>query len=66
MSNSIENSENVIELNNAKTVLDNVKSNQDSIPIHFLTLVQGNKFGGVDITDSNIENNARFIVDLWD
>ncbi len=66
MSNSIENSENVIELNNAKTVLDNVKSNQDSIPVRFLTLVQGNKFGGVDISDSNIENNSRFIVDLWD
>ena len=56
--------ENVIELNNAKAVLDSVTSNQDSIPVCFLTLVQGNKFGGINITDSNIENNSRFIVDL--
>lgn len=66
MSKSIKDNENAIELNNAKTVLDNVTSNQDSIPVRFLTLVQGNKFGGINITDSNIENNSRFIVDLWD
>lgn len=55
-----------IELNNAKTVLENAKANKNNFDGKFLTIVQGNSFSGVNITDSNIKNNSRFIIDLWD
>ena len=55
-----------IELNNAKTVLDSLQSKENFSQELFLTMVQGNTYSDVDITDSNIKNNSHFIVNLWD
>lgn len=67
MSNRLKtNEENFINLNNANIVLESLESQEKGLQEQFLTMVQGNTFGGVDITDSNIKNNSRFIIDLWD
>lgn len=67
MSNRLKtNEENFINLNNASIVLESLESQEKGFQERFLTMVQGNTFGGVDITDSNIKNNSRFIIDLWD
>lgn len=60
------NIENQITLNNANTVISKFKSQGTDYEDSFLTMVQGNSFGGVDISESNIRNNSNFIVDLWD
>lgn len=60
------NIENQITLNNANTVIDKFKSQGTDYEDSFLTMVQGNSFGGVDISESNIRNNSNFIVGLWD
>jgi len=52
-------------LNNAQLVLEKLSGEKTSQE-KFLTMVQGNSFGGVDITDSSIKNNSNFIVNLWD
>lgn len=67
MNNRLEISgEKIINLNNANTVLERLQSKEKGFQERFLTMVQGNTFGGVDITDSNIRNNSQFIIDLWD
>lgn len=55
----------VLAFNNARAVLDDLQSEREDCQEQFLTMVQGNAFSGVTITDSNIGNNSRFIVDLW-
>lgn len=57
---------NQITFNNAKVIVDRLKSEGTDYEEKFLTMVQGNTFGGVDISESNIRNNSQFIVDLWD
>lgn len=52
-------------LNNAHLVLEKL-SGETTSQEKFLTMIQGNSFGGVDITDSSIKNNSDFIVNLWD
>lgn len=67
MKNGMEiSTESCITLNNADNVIENLKSKTKDCEDDFLTMVQGNSFGGVDISESNIENNAKFIVELWD
>lgn len=58
--------ENTIKLNNVDAVIERLKSQESDYEESFLTMVQGNTFGGVEISESNICNNSRFIVDLWD
>lgn len=66
MKNETKVSNDEISLNNAAAVLEKLKSRDSDLEGDFLTMVQGNTFGGVDISESNIHNNSRFIVDLWD
>lgn len=54
-----------ITLNNGKTIIDKFKSQETDYEDTFLTMVQGNSFGGVEISDENIHNNSQFIVNLW-
>lgn len=60
------NEENFINLNNGSVVLESLESQEKGFQEQFSTMVQDNTFGGVDITDSNIKNNSRFIIDLGD
>lgn len=53
-------------LNNAHVIVDKFESQKEDYAETFLTMVQGNNYSDVDITDSNISNNAHFIVGLWD
>lgn len=55
-----------IVLNNAHSIVKKFETQGNDFEENFFTLVQGNKYTRVDVTDSNISNNARFIVDLWD
>lgn len=55
-----------IELNNAQDVLDYFSS-EDSVNTNgFLTMVQGNTYSDVEITDDNIKNNSSFVMSIWD
>ena len=60
------NIENHITLNNANAVIDNLKSRGMDYEDSFITMRQGNSYGGVNISESNIHNNSNFIVGLWD
>lgn len=60
------NTENNIIFNNANALIDKLKAQGTDYDESFLTMVQGNSFNGVETSESNIHNNARFIVDLWD
>ena len=55
-----------ISLNNAQKVLEVFSSGDVSAYEDFLTMLHGNSFNGVNITEANINNNSRFVVDLWD
>lgn len=55
-----------LKLNNAGEILDKLQAHGSESSLRFLTMVQGNTYSDVKITDSNIKNNSRFIVDLWD
>lgn len=56
-----------IELNNADFLVDKFASKQKGVyNDKFLTMLQGNTYSDVDITDSNIRNNSHFITNLWD
>lgn len=57
--------ENQIVFNNGKAVVDKFISQETDYEDTFLTMVQGNSFGGVEISDDNILNNSEFIVNLW-
>lgn len=52
--------------NNADKVIKDLKEKAQSFDGKFFTMVQGNSFGGVSVSDSNIRNNSQFITDLWD
>lgn len=55
-----------IELNNAQGVLDYFSSEDSVNPNGFLTMVQGNTYSDVEITDDNIKNNSSFVMSIWD
>ncbi len=59
-------SESVLTLNNAEDVLLSMQSPAESDQDLFLTMVQGNAYNEVMITDSNIKGNSKFILDMWD
>lgn len=54
-----------ITFNNADVVLDKLKSKETESEETFSTMVQGNTYKDVIISEKNIENNSKFIVDLW-
>lgn len=58
--------ESVLTLNNAEDVLLSIQSPAESDKGLFLTMVQGNAYSEVVITDSNIMGNSKFIMDIWD
>lgn len=60
------NTESHIVFNNADAVIDKLKFQGTDYEESFLTMVQGNSYGGVEISESNIHNNSHFIVELWD
>ena len=53
-----------IVLNNAHSIINKFETQGDEFAENFLTLVHGNKYSDVSVTDSNISNNAQFIVNL--
>lgn len=55
-----------IQLNNAQQVLNNLQECNNSSEQH-LTMVEAQGSGtGPAITDDNIHNNSKFVVNLWD
>ena len=55
-----------IQLNNAQQVLKTLQEHIDS-PEQHLTMVEAQGSGDtLAITDENIHNNSKFLVDLWD
>ncbi|MBQ8625955.1 MAG: hypothetical protein IJ419_07335 [Agathobacter sp.] len=55
-----------IQLNNAQQVLNNLQECSSSLEQH-LTMVEAQGSGNEPvITDSNIHNNSKFVLDLWD
>lgn len=66
MANNTEIETNDYIFNNAELLVEKYTSQSTDIDENFFTMVQGNTFGGVTISDSSIKNNARFIVDLWE
>lgn len=60
------NTENHIIFNNANALINKLKAQGTDYEESFLTMVQGNSFSDVEISEPNIHNNAQFIVDLWD
>ncbi len=59
-------SESVLTLNNAEDVLLSMQSPAKNNQNLFLTMVQGNAYNEVVITDTNIKDNSKFILDMWD
>lgn len=55
-----------IQFNNARSVVERLEAQKGEFVENFLTKVQGNTYSDVSISESNIVNNAKFIVDLWD
>ncbi len=53
------------DFNNADSVIEELEAKDLDYKNGFLTMVQGNTFGGVNISDENIRNNSHFIVNLW-
>lgn len=53
-------------LNNADEILKKLNSQKSDYEENFFTMVQGNSFCGVDISESSIHDNSHFIVGLWD
>lgn len=58
--------DNNIQLNNARSVVERLEAQKGEFVENFLTMVQGNTYSDVSVSESNIVNNAKFIVDLWD
>lgn len=55
-----------IQLNNAQQVLNTLQEHTNS-PEQHLTMVETQGPGNAPaITDNNIHNNSKFLVDLWD
>ena len=55
-----------IELNNGSAVVAKIEASGEALISEFFTMVQGNSFGGVQLSDTNVQNNSKFIADLWD
>ena len=55
-----------IKLNNAQDVLNFFSADNTVAQEGFLTMVQGNAYSDVEITENNIKNNSNFIVSIWD
>ena len=55
-----------ITLNNGNAVVEKLASQGDKHEDVFFTVVQGNSFGGVHLSDENIHDNSKYIADLWD
>lgn len=51
---------------NAQDVLERILSSHGDRQGKFLTMVQGNTYSDVKITDTNIKGNSDFILDIWD
>lgn len=58
--------DNNIQLNNARSVVERLEAQKGEFVENFLTMVQGNTYSDVSVSESNIVNNAKFIVDLCD
>lgn len=58
--------DNNIQLNNARSVVERLEAQKGEFVENFLTMLQGNTYSDVSVSESNIVNNAKFIVDLWD
>lgn len=55
-----------IQLNNAQQILNALQEYTDLLEQH-LTMVEAQGSGNTPaITDNNIHNNSKFLVDLWD
>lgn len=55
-----------IQLNNAQQVISNLQERDNHTEQH-LTMVEAQGSGNTPaITDNNIHNNSKFLVDLWD
>ena len=66
MSIDVVSDEKGIKLNNARTVLKALSMENIEPEESVLTMVQGNEYNHVEISDTNIKNNSQFIVSLWD
>lgn len=55
-----------ITTNNASRVISNLCVESDNGPETHLTMSEISSSGNIMVSDSNIHNNSKFIVDLWD
>lgn len=57
----------MLSFGNAQEVLESLQTSHTADGKElFLTMVQGNAYSEVEITDSNIKGNSKFILDMWD
>lgn len=56
----------VLIFNNAEDVLRSLQMPAEGEEERFLTMVQGNAYNNVVITDANIKGNSKFLLDIWD
>ena len=57
--------EEIIKLNNAKEVLERLEK-EEMNPLFAIAIMTNGKYQDPIITDENIKNNSKFIVDLFD
>ena len=57
--------EEIIKLNNAKEVLERLEK-EEMDPLFAIAIMTNGKYQDPIITDENIKNNSKFIVDLFD
>ena len=55
-----------IQLNNAQQVLSDLQEHTNSPEQHLIMVETQGSGNAPTITDNNIHNNSKFIVDLWD
>ncbi len=56
-----------IQLNNARQILGKYKKeNSNELPEKHLAMIECGEYSEVTITDENIHNNSKFILELWD
>lgn len=56
----------MLTFNNAEEVLKSLQTPVEGEQELFLTMVQGNAYNNVVITDANIRGNSKFLLDIWD
>lgn len=56
----------MLTFNNAKEVLSSLQAPVEEEQELFLTMVQGNAYNNVVVTDANIKGNSKFLLDIWD